>query len=276
MQKFGADFDDEAATRLGSALFPPSTLAQLGPRFAIILPACARAFPVAAVRIGNGRLVDQAVVALAPDVSTVTRPANEARSEGARRGLVLADPLGDLPSAREEADWTRRRTGADVRLGTLASGAALEASGWNLLHFATHTAVDVAGPALVLADRRVSVADILRRRVHADLVILASCHSGSRLEATAAETLSTAFLRAGSGAVLATLRSVEDRFASEVIRACYEQGGLDDPAGALARVQRQLARTEPPSRWSAFFVAGSPASVDTASALHRAQAIFGG
>jgi tetratricopeptide (TPR) repeat protein len=273
MQKFTADFDDEVATRLGEVLFPPPTLARLGPRFAVILPACARNFPVAAVRIGEDRLIHRAVVAIAPDVSTVAWPSNAASGENARGGHVLADPLGDLPFAREEADWTGRVTGAEVHLGMLAAGTGLEASGWHLLHFATHTAVDVAGPALVLADGKLSVADILRRRLHADLVVLASCHSGSRLEATAADTLSTAFLRAGSGAVLATLRSVEDRFASTVVRAFYEQGGLDDPAGALARVQRELARTEAPSRWSAFFVAGSPEQVPRpASALARASA----
>ncbi len=277
MRKFGEDFDDAAALLLGSVLFPPSTLARLGPRFAIILPACARNFPVAAVRIGEGRLVDRVVLSVAPDVSTVTWVGQEARGEPAQKRLVLADPSGDLPSAREEAATASRLTGASVRLGKLASGAALEPSTDRLLHFATHTVVDVTGPALVLADRKLSVADILRRHLHANLVVLASCHSGSRLEATAADTLSTAFLRAGSGAVLATLRSVEDRFASDVIRAFYEQGGLDDPAGALARVQRQLARTEPPARWSIFFIAGSPEPLTHAVApLPRAQAAVGG
>jgi tetratricopeptide (TPR) repeat protein len=276
MQRFGEDLDDESGARLGSALFPPSTLARLGARFAIILPSCARNFPVTAVRIKDGRLLDRAVVSVASDVSTVTRPGNEAHRETTQANLVLADPLGDLPSAREEAERTGRLTGAEVRLGMLASSVPLETSGRHLLHFATHTAVDVAGPALVLADRRVSVADILRRRLRADLVVLASCHSGSKLEGTVAETLSTAFLRAGSGAVLATLRSVEDRFASEVVRAFYEHGGLDDPAGALARVQRQLARTEPPARWAAFFVAGSPEPMHRPTvSLRRAQA-FGG
>jgi tetratricopeptide (TPR) repeat protein len=277
MQKFGEDFDDQAAARLGNVLFPAPTLERLGPRFAIILPPCARSFPVAAVRIGDGRLVDRAVVSVAPDVSTVTAPGKQASGAPARPSLVLADAREDLPSAREEAEFTGRLTGASVRLSELASGATLEQSGGRLLHFATHTVVDVSGPALVLADGNLSIADILRRRLHADLVVLASCHSGSGLESTAAETLSTAFLRAGSSAVLATLTSVEDRFASKVVRAFYEQGGLDDPAGALARVQRKLAHTEPPSRWSAFFVAGSPEPVThAATALQRARSISGG
>ncbi len=259
MQKFGEDFDEEAATALGAALFPPTTLERLGPRFAVILPACARSFPVAAVRVGDARLVDRAVISVAPDVSTVTFGGATSRDgRRADKGLVLADPLGDLPFAREEAASTGRATAAEVRLGRLASQEPMEHQGAHLLHFSTHTVVDVAGPALVLADHNVTVADILRRRLHADLVVLASCHSGSRLASTAAETLSTAFLRAGSGAVLATLRSVEDAFALDVVRAFYSQGGLEDPAGALARVQRVLSRTEPVARWSAFFVAGTP------------------
>lgn len=269
MQKFGQDFDEESAVRLGSALFPPSTLARLGPRFAVILPGCARSFPVEAVRIGAARLLDRAVVSLAPDVSTVERRPDEAPGGETQASLVLGDPLGDLPSAREEAELTGSITHASVKVGEAASGATLGHFRGRLLHFATHTVVDVAGPALVLADERLTVADILKRRLHANLVVLASCHSGSRLEGAAAETLSTAFLRAGSGAVLATLQSVEDRFAADVVRAFYEQGGLEDPAGALARVQRRLQRTQPPSRWSAFFVAGSPEPVQLPDAMAR-------
>ncbi len=276
MQKFGEDFDDEVARRLGSALFPPETLARLGPRFAVILPRCAHAFPVAAVRVGTGRLVDWAVVSIAPDVSTVIRPEEGPNTGSQGRDLVLADPHLDLPFAREEAQWTGQATGAEVRLGAAATAGALEPSGERLLHFATHSVVDVSGPALELAGSKLSVAEILGHRLHADLVILASCHSGTRLEGTASETLSTAFLRSGSGAVLATLRSVEDEFASQVVRSFYRAGGLEDPAGALAHVQQQLSRTTPPSRWSAFFVAGSPEPLRQPSPrLRRAQA-FGG
>ena len=275
MEKFGEELDDEGATRLGSALFPPTRLAQLGARFAIVLPTCARNFPVAAVLVAGARLVDRAVLSIASDVSTASLPREEAAGATRRNALVLADPLGDLPFAREEAEWTGRATGAEVRLGERASIAALPPSG-ALLHFATHTRVDVTGPELVLADGRLSVVDILSRRLHADLVVLASCHSGTRLAASVAETLSTAFLRSGSGAVLATLRSVEDEFASRVVRRFYAEGGLEDPARALARVQRQLSRTEPPARWAAFFIAGTPEPLPSAApALLRAQALGG-
>lgn len=271
MQKFSEDFDESTATRLGNALLPPARLARLGLRFAVILPGCARNFPVAALRVGTGRLIDQAIISVAPDVSTVAR-VGAVGVPVSPKGDVFADPKGDLPSARLEAEWTGRMTGASVRLGEMASEATLAGLGFRqLLHFATHTEVEVAGPALVLADKNLTVADILQHRIRADLVVLASCHSGSSLRTTAAETLSTAFLRAGSGAVLATLRSVEDRLAFDVIRAFYEAGGLADPAGALARVQRQLAHSEPPSQWAAFFVAGSAEALTAPRAVRLAQ-----
>ena len=256
MQRFGADFDEGLAIRLGQLLFPPTRLARLGPRFAILLPGCARNFPLAAVRIEAGRLIDRAVVSIAPDLSTVAR--GEEENDETRGRSVFADPHGDLAFALEEARWIADATGADVRAGEKASEKALESlPPGELLHFATHTALGTAGPSLVLADRNLTVSAILKHRIHAQLVVLASCHSGSSSQTTVAETLATAFLRAGSGAVLATLRSLEDRVAFDVVRAFYAEGGLADPAGALAKVQRRLARSEPPSQWAVFFIAGS-------------------
>src|SRR5208282_5306399 len=110
-------------------MFPASTLGRLGPRFAIILPSCARGFPVAAVPLGEGRLVDRAVVSIAPDVSAA---AVRRTGESPRGGVVLADPFQDLPAARTEAEWTGRLTGAEVRLGEAASQAALANSGGHL------------------------------------------------------------------------------------------------------------------------------------------------
>ncbi|HEX3129288.1 MAG TPA: CHAT domain-containing protein, partial [Thermoanaerobaculia bacterium] len=54
-------------------------------------------------------------------------------------------------------------------------------------------------------------------------------------------------------AVLASLWSVEDEPARRFVLRFYAEGGLRDPAPALARAQRAaIAAGEPPSAWAPF------------------------
>ena len=248
--------DESVAAELGSALFGPELPSSLGRRFAIVVPRCALNLPFAAVRVGGRRLVELAVVSAAPDLTTGSggRPAGADRSAT----LVLGDPRNDLPAARAEAEGVAHGLGVDALVGPAASSAALlQAPLLRLLHLATHATVGAGGPALVLSDRLLAVSDILNARLAPALVVLASCRSGSIAEESARETLASAFLRSGSGHVLATVRSVEDTVAARMVQAFYAAGGLEDPPGALARAQRALARSEPPSRWAVFFIAGA-------------------
>jgi tetratricopeptide (TPR) repeat protein len=274
-RRFAEDPDDEQlATLLGAALLSEGALSQLGLRFSVVAPLCVPNLPVSALLVGGERLVQSRVVTLSPSVTTALS-VDALPGTAAGGVLVFGDPNGDLPAAREEAVEVGRRLGEAPLLGQQASQKRfLEASAVGLLHVAAHTRMEGTGPVLVLADGPLKVSDVVRLRPAPRLVVLASCHSGAQGASSPQETLATAFLRAGSHSVLATFKSVEDAFAARVILDFYNAGGAHDPARALAQVQRMLSRTEPPSRWAAFYVAGSPEPLDSPRVISR-RAISG-
>ncbi len=168
---------------------------------------------------------------------------------------VVGDPEGDLPSAREEALWVAERLGTTAAVGSAATcERVLGTKDVSVLHLASHAEVGLGGVKLRLAKCAVSSPEVLAREPRARLVVLASCASTMGREAAGSDSLATAFLRAGSEAVLATTRSVPDAAAGRMVRAFYRHGGADDPVRALARAQAELAPDLPVSVWSAFAV----------------------
>ncbi|KYF88287.1 hypothetical protein BE17_26085 [Sorangium cellulosum] len=93
---------------------------------------------------------------------------------------------------------------------------------------------------------------MLASKVRADVVVLASCSSASTRHEEMWGSLAAAFLANGSGAVIATLGSVDDADARAVVTSLYRNGVTDDPVRALAAAQREMARSVPPRRWASF------------------------
>jgi CHAT domain-containing protein len=130
-----------------------------------------------------------------------------------------------------------------------------------LLHLAVHAEVDVAGASLLLANQRqVTVADIVEHEIGPRVAVLAGCATAVSRDAEGWGSLSSAFLAAGSRSVVATLQSVKDSDALEIMRRFYARGGDRQPAIALAKAQRELLAADP-SAWAPFVVYGS-ADVD--------------
>jgi CHAT domain-containing protein len=97
-------------------------------------------------------------------------------------------------------------------------------------------------------------------------VVLASCSSGVRPGRQMWGSLGAAFLAAGSHAVLASLWSIEDERARDLVLRFYAEGGASDPAGALARAQRVAIRQGlSPNHWAPFVVFGSDRPLSEAS-----------
>jgi len=257
-QQFTADPGDaSAAEKLGTLLVPASVA--LDPRTPLYLvPSAALAqVPFAALRPRGRFLVETSVLAYAPSLTALASIHASAPAPSAAP-VVLGDPRGDLPAARDEAARVARWLSVPAFTGPAASRARLRAAERaSVLHIAGHSGVSPRGAWLALADGEVGADDVLGWRVRPRLVVLASCASGATRVQGPWGALASLFLAAGSQSVIATLRSVEDAAAARLVTAFYQSGGARDPAAALARAQRTLALSLPPSAWGSFVLLGS-------------------
>lgn len=179
---------------------------------------------------------------------------------------VMGDPTRQVPRARDEAVWVAQSLSREPRtvtplLGKRAtfSAARQQLDRAALWHFAGHADTahnDTWRQALALAGgERLSVSDVLALPRVPDVVVLSACQTSGAGDAgqSGSVGLADAFLVAGARGVLATARAVDDEDALTFIRAFYANWHADTPADlALARTQRQLARSEQDIDWEAF------------------------
>lgn len=215
-------------------------------------------------------LVDRLPVVYGLDLPAEDRGAGGgAAAGGAPIAVVVSDPLDDLPSARREgaevaaalagAGWGVRRL--EGRQATSAAlSAVLAEPGVTLLHYAGHAEVfgrDGWESALSLAaGGRLTVGDILALPKVPPRVVLSGCDTARTADTARAEGLglAQAFAVAGSRAVVASARPVDDREARALMAALYRAmvggGGEPDLAGALRDAQRAL--TAGGDGWESF------------------------
>ena len=224
-------------------------------------------------------------------------------SVDARRALVLADPqlevtadldstwrswtedaalsLGRLPQARTEGlEIIERLRGRGTLLtGAQASEAALKASDlsrYGVLHFATHTIIDVNSErsAILLASGTSTQDGLLQSREIADLaldgqiVVLSSCQSatGTQVRGEGVLGLARAFFAAGARVVVGSLWPVRDDHARAFFDPFYAALGEGRTVGAaFHEAQRRLIdQGLPPQAWAGFVLMGD-ASATVAS-----------
>jgi len=249
-----------ALTRLGDALLPAGALPPAGAPIYLLVDAALERVPFAALRSGGRWLVDDHALALIPNLATLTALDGPGDAGEPGPAVVLGDAAGDLPAASGEATRVAARLGVAPGLGRDATIARLrDASRARLLHLAVHAGIGLGGVRLELADGNVTARHVLEWQLRPRLVVLAGCASGASPPGTWG-SLGAAFLASGSRQVLVTSRSVDDQVTATFIDRFYREGGASDAAGALARTQRALARTLPPSRWAFLFLIGSTGS----------------
>jgi len=257
--RFLADPEDASlAKRLGEILLPAGSLPEKGIALHVVADGVLGNLPFAALRREGSYLVEDHALVLIPSLSALAA-LEESRRESPGPALVLADPQGNLPSARLEGrEVARLLGGAPLTAGSAVSAELRKASRARTLHLATHTGLDPGGAWLQLADRRVGASEIVTGRIGPRLVVLASCSSGVRPGRQMWGSLGAAFLAAGSRAVLASLWSIEDEPARDLVLRFYREGGASDPAAALARAQRvAIGQGLSPQQWAPFVLFGS-------------------
>jgi CHAT domain-containing protein len=165
-------------------------------------------------------------------------------------GVIVGDPDGTLPSAREEAASVRSALGAGAQ-SLIGDAATLDrlrnaASEARVLHLATHGVLDADRPGdsylLMAGGEHLTVADAMTLGLaETDLVVLSACQSGLGGDGLEYATIARAFAHAGARSVVATLWSVNDVASEALVRRFYRalRSG-DDVLTALTRAQRAL------------------------------------
>ncbi len=181
--------------------------------------------------------------------------------------------LVPLPGSIEEA----RSVGTTVLVGKDATEGRLERElasrpRWRALHLACHAAVDTRFPlhsAVSLTpdserDGVLSVLDVFRLRVPADLVVLSACETarGDTVRGEGVTGLVRAFMFAGAPRVVASLWRVEDQATRALMvrfHALWKEGR---PAAAALRDAQRAVAADPrwghPRYWAAWVLWGLP------------------
>jgi hypothetical protein len=229
-------------------------------------------------------------IALAPSATTWLRW-RETRTGLARPAFILADPsvraaaaaspddfwgaLPPLTEARYEGALVRRALGRQSRLlrGDDATEAAVKQANlaqYGVLHFAAHAVIDdqrSERSAVVLSaaeqateDGLLQVREIVDLPLSGQLVVLSACRSagGTLVPGEGALGLAHAFLRAGAGAVMASLWPIRDGETAELMRLTSEGLGRGLSAGAAVGAARRelIANGAPAAAWSGLVVIG--------------------
>lgn len=217
------------------------------------------------------------LVALAPIVHGVDLPGrgrpSASGAESSPLAVVVSDPRGDLPAAREEA---RRVAGALERPGgpplrvMLLEGAAathgavrdaIELPSARLFHYAGHGVFegrDGWESGLPLAEGGwLTVGDVMALSAAPPVVVLSGCDTARAADTARASGLglAQAFVVAGAGAVIAAARPVNDRLAARIMGWLYEaagDGASFDAPSALRRAQLAAADEAPSADWASF------------------------
>lgn len=206
-----------------------------------------------------------ALVPSAPGASSTSAPGGASARPVA---LVVADPTGDLPSAREEGNAAfahlahryemRRLTGHEATAARVREAL----PGLAFLHYAGHGVFaghEGAESALPLAGGgALTVGDIFALRAAPAQVVLSGCEAGRQLGARdeGAAGMASAFLVAGAAQVVAPVRVVDDRAASVLVgdlHAALERDPEHDLVAALQAAQERAVR-DGHAGWEAFRV----------------------
>lgn len=176
--------------------------------------------------------------------------------------VIVSDPDGTLPAARDEAAWVYARLkdqGAEARKldGPVSRQRLMAAMDVSHLHWAGHArapnsrASYLDSLALPLgAEAELSVSDVLRMSIVPERVVLAGCRTA--LLSSARVGPATAFLAAGASEVVATTRPVSDEDARRLAMELYKGGWPRDLAADLQ--QAQLRLRDSAVDWAAFRV----------------------
>ncbi len=232
----------------------------------IIVPVASLFYvPFNALFDGERYLVEERNITLAPSAAIWQNSGSE-RLEKIESALILAFADAHIPFSEHEAEAVERSfpntlllTGKKATVRNYFDNSAQH----DVIHFACHGEFRPDNPMysnLRLADGFITVGDISRQELKAQLVTLSACETGLN-EVFAGEEilgLSRGFLSAGAQNIVMTLWSVSDDATAELMSLFYEQVTAGATiASALRHSQRSfIKKNKHPYYWSSFVIIG--------------------
>lgn len=243
----------DVARQLGAALLPSAD--REGETFEIWAMRELGEMPWSALRRGNDLAIKSTPLAR---ILTLRK----FWSRGAPRSgsVVLGDFSADksrLPAAEEEAKEIAARLKVNALIEADATRAAfLSAQNAEFLYLAGHAVPsELLTAYLPLADGSVTSREIRTRKLAPNVVVLSSCGGSDATDALGWNSLTGAFIEAGSRVVIASPRSVLDTAAREFSKHLDLKMIRTEPARALAEAQLAAAAAGMKVEdWSAFAV----------------------
>lgn len=259
----------ETLARLTDAIWSPMASAFDGiDRVSIVPAGPLHAVPFAALRIGNQYLGETIEPVLLPTASLMPILGRVLDTESA--GIsVLAVPDASAPEIEAEANTLRDMLpDAEVIVGMLATSdaAMCRAASSRVLHLACHGAFPASNPlaaGLKLADRWVTVRDVLSWTLPGSTVVLSACDAGRHAQDIGEELFGFArgFFAAGARGLVMSHWRAHDAAAHGLMAETYRSlGGRPQADGirpALLEAQRsQICAGLHPAFWANFFYMG--------------------
>ena len=223
----------------------------------------------------GGHLIDEFTVSYAPSANVYARCAAKGPA-GGEGSLVLGVPTAEAPGIRDEVDAVAAMLpGTSLHLGEQATHERLrrDGAGARIVHIAAHGLFRRDSPmfsAIQLGDSRLTLFDLYRLRLNAQLVVLSGCGTalGSVDGGDELVGLGRGLLYAGARSALISLWKVRDGSTTDLMRHFYGALSADaPPANALREAMRSLRATRPhPYFWAPWVLVGQFASPAPASA----------
>jgi CHAT domain-containing protein len=239
---------------------------QLAGRHLVIVPhGVLHYIPFHALFDGHQYVTDACTVSYAPSASVYARCQQQPSRDG-QGALVLGVPDEQAPHIDAEARAVAAALpGATLRIGAEATENELRTNGRasRILHIASHGYFRPENPmfsGIRLGDTYLSVYDLYRLRLRADLVTLSGCATGANVTAAGDELLgiTRGLFCAGATTLVLSLWNVHDETTAEFMTGFYQQVAAGaDPVPALRDAMLRIREAHPhPYYWAPFVVTG--------------------
>ena len=224
------------------------------------------AVPFHALFDGERYLIDRFSISYSPSAS-IYRICQKRPHSNERASLIFGVPDQRAPFIRDEISAiSSMMPSPEVFLGEQATEGILREKGAasRVIHIATHGNFRRDNPMfsrIALGQGYLSVLDLYRLRLPADLITLSGCATGLNVVTSGDEPLGLmrGLLAAGAKSLLLTLWDVHDRSTTEFMKVFYRYlSESEAKAESLQRAVREIRHSySHPYYWAPFFLVGN-------------------